>query len=121
MNYNYPIELAREILEKKTVKKTNYIPIQTKDNEIIRYKDDYIEILAGKNTKVLHVTIYKPLAPTGSNPIIYVDDEGKCFRQHGETGYFVMYAERMLDRELTIGLNEHNVEKQKRIDEYLKM
>ena len=102
MSYHYPMELAREILEKKETKDTNYIPLETKDNELVRYKDEYIEIIAGKNTKVMHITIYQPLAPTGSNPVIYVDDEGRCFREHGETGFFILYAERLLGKEFSI-------------------
>jgi len=113
---SYEIDLAREIIEKKETTKTKYIDIQSQDTEFLLYKDDYIEIISAINTKSLHVRIYKPLTSGGSNPIIYVDDEGNCYRNHGERGRFIMYAERLLNKEITIGLYEHNISKQENID-----
>jgi len=116
---SYEIQLAREILATQKVIYTSYIPIDSDDKRFVQYKDDYIKIIAGERTKALHIEIYSPLTTAGSNPIIYVDDEGHCYRNHGERGYFIMYAERLLAKEITIGSYERNVEKQKEIDALL--
>lgn len=116
---SYEIQLAREILATKFVQYIPYIHIDSEDTRFVRYKDDYIEIIAGEHTKALHIEIYSPLTTAGSNPIIYVNDEGHCYRNHGERGYFIMYAERLLDKEITIGAYERNIEKQKEIDALL--
>lgn len=116
---NYEIQLAREILATQKVIYTSYIPIDSDDKKFVQYKDDYIKIIAGERTEALYVTIYNPLTSADSNPIIYVDDEGDCYRNHGERGYFIMYAERLLDKEITIGAYERNIEVQKKIDALL--
>jgi hypothetical protein len=100
----YVIQLAREIIESKDTVIIDYTDIQSGDKEFLHYKDNFIEIIAGKNTKSLHIEIYNPLT-RDSNPITYVDDNGKCYRNHGESIYFVLYAERLLNKEITVTLN----------------
>lgn len=117
---SYEIELAREIITQKETKTTEYIPIISGDNEFLKYKDTYIKVIAGNKTKALLVEIYHPLTTASSNPIIYVDDEGKCYRNHGERAYFIMYAERLLGKALTIGAIEQNKTKQEEIDALFK-
>lgn len=90
--------LAKEILEKLPTEKTSYIPIRSNGKEFVEYKDDYIKVTGGVDTKALHIEIYNPLTSARSNPIIYVDDEGNCYRNHGERIYFIVYAEKLLQK-----------------------
>lgn len=112
------IELAKEIIQKKETRKTSYIPIDSEDSEFLKYKDQYVEIIVGVDTKSMHIKLYKPLV-SANNPIIFVDDKGKCYRSHGARAYFIMYAERLLGKEITIGKYEHNVSKQEEIDKLI--
>jgi hypothetical protein len=92
----YEVKLARSILQIKKAVPTRHFPSTSRDSEFIQYADDYIEILAAVNTKALRITIYKPLTTGESNPIIMIDDEGTCYRSHGEVSSFKVYAEKLL-------------------------
>lgn len=109
------IRFAREILENLSTKKISNIPIRSNGKEFIEYKDDYIRVVGGVDTQALHVEIYPPLTEARSNPIIYVDDEGKCYRNHGERIHFIVYAEKLLGKIEVTNLYGSGVEKAAKI------
>lgn len=94
----YEEELARQVLEKfssRTVD-TCFYPSTSKDQEFVKYEDDQIGIVAAKNTKAMCITIFPPLTDARSNPITFIDDEGRCYRNHGERSSFNLYVENLL-------------------------
>jgi hypothetical protein len=100
--------LAHEIIEKLATQTTKYIPIVSKGKNFNKYEDNFIEIIAGIDTQAMHIELKDSL--TGiSNPIIYVDDQGKCYRNHGERIYFIVYAERLLEKIETTQVPEDKV------------
>lgn len=108
--------LAKEIIEKLATVKTTYIPLLgSKGKEFVKYEDDYIQIIAGVDTKAMHIEIYKPLTSASSNPIIYVDDEGNSYRNHGERIYFIVYAEALLGKTEITQLYGHGIERAEKI------
>jgi hypothetical protein len=116
----YEEQLARLILEKFPTEKELYYPSISKDNEFIKYEDSQISIVAAVNTKALCITIYPPLTEAQSNPITFIDDEGKCYRNHGERTSFNLYAENLLGLPRKTFFNEWSKEKEERILDTLK-
>lgn len=107
--------LAREIIDNLATERTTYIPLRSNGREFLKYEDDYIQIIAGIDTKAMHIEINNPLTGASSNPIIYVDDEGNCYRNHGERIYFIVYAEALLGKTDVARLYGHGVERAEQI------
>jgi hypothetical protein len=109
------IALAREILNTMPTVKANRIPIRSKSADLIEYRDDYIHVTGSKDTQVLHIEIFPPLTEARSNPIVYVDDNGRCYRNHGERIYFIVYAEKLLGKTDITRLYRYGEEKAEKI------
>ncbi len=115
-DYQYVIELAREIIKTKETTKSSYFELQSKDREFIQYMDKYIKIKIAKNTNALHIRIYAPLTSGESNPITYVNDDGNCYRNHGERISFILYAELLLGKERTMYFADWAKDKEQEIE-----
>jgi hypothetical protein len=114
-NERKELKLAREILATLPVKSASRIPLKSNAKNFTDYRDDYIHITGAMDSQALHVEVFPPLTEARSNPIIFVDDEGKCYRNHGERGYFILYAEKLLGKQDLTQVTGFGEERAKRV------
>lgn len=112
---------AKEILELQPTTDTRYIPLRSGGKSFREYKDEYITVIGGVDTQSLYVEIRQPLTEANSNPIIYVDDKGECYRNHGERIYFIIYAEALLKKAEITPLYGHGAAKAEMIRSLVKV
>lgn len=105
MSRYYTRKLAHEIINKFPVKELDSFPLESSDTTFLEYKNDHIEIIKAKNTHALYIRVFYPLTEH-YNSIIYVNDDGVCFRYHIESINFEAYAEKLLQKRKTIAFQE---------------
>jgi hypothetical protein len=96
ITHNSFIELCRSILRIKGVETKkhdlNFYSSYAGDGNLIKFEDDSIAIVGAESDLSLCIT-----RKENSNPVVYVDKDGKTFRSHGEQKYLYLHVKRLIE------------------------